>query len=331
MRASRRAGTLKGSLSLRSEGGGSSLLRDYPLLIAGALLLVVNLNLFLAPSQIAPGGVSGTAIILNYFTGWPIGLIMLVLNIPLLILGFRRLGRFRFLSRTLIVIVIYNLGTDLMASLFPRGGITSDLLLNSLYGGVIGGVATGLVYRGAGTIGGTGILSRLFQKKTGIPASQVYLLTDGGVILAAGLVFGWEKALYALLTLFVWGLATDFVLEGPSVVRTAFIVTDRPEPVSQTVLGALGLGVTSWQARGKFTGASHTVLFCTLSRPDVDALRAAVRRADPDAFLVIGHGHQASGGMVRMIGDELDLRGRTSPKTAKPRRRPVRRMRRGPG
>lgn len=301
-------------------GVRASRVRDYLFLVAGALLLAVNLNLFLAPSQIAPGGVSGTAIILNRFTGWPIGLVMLVLNIPLLILGFRRLGRFRFLSRTLIVIVIYNLGTDLMAPLFP-GGITSDLLLNSLYGGVVGGIATGLVYRGAGTIGGTGILSRLFQKKTGIPASQVYLLTDGGVILAAGLVFGWEKALYALITLFVWGLATDFILEGPSVVRTAFIVTDRPDSVSQTVLGALGLGVTSWQARGKFTGAAHTVLFCTLSRPDVDALRAAVSRADPDAFLVIGHGHQASGGMVRMVGDAPGRRRRPPPpKARRPRR-----------
>lgn len=327
MKTSPQAGSLNGPPSLRETGVRSAVLRDYPLLVAGGLLLAVNLNLFLAPSQIAPGGVSGTAIILNHFTGWPIGVIMLVLNIPLLILGFRRLGRFRFLSRTLVVIVIYNVGTDLMASLFPRSGLTSDLLLNSLYGGVIGGIATGLVYRGGGTIGGTGILSRLFQKQTGIPTSQVYLLTDGGVILAAGLVFGWEKALYALITLFVWGLATDFVLEGPSVVRTAFIVTDRPDPVSQTVLGALGLGVTSWQARGKFTGASHTVLFCTFSRPDVDALRAAVSRADPEAFLVIGHGHQASGGMIRMIGDELDLRSRPAPKAARTRRRPARRTR----
>lgn len=324
MKTFEQAGSLKSPPSLRKAGARSAILRDYPLLIAGALLLAINLNLFLAPSQIAPGGVSGTAIILNHFTGWPIGVIMLVLNIPLVILGFRRLGRFRFLSRTLVVIVIYNLGTDLMAPLFPRG-VTTDVLLNSLYGGVVGGIATGLVYRGAGTIGGTGILSRLFQKKTGIPTSQVYLLTDGGVILAAGLVFGWEKALYALITLFVWGLATDFVLEGPSVVRTAFIVTDRPDPVSQTVLGTLGLGVTSWQARGKFTGAAHTVLFCTLSRPDVDALRAAVSRADPGAFLVIGHGHQASGGMVRMIGDELDLRNRPAPKSAGTRRRAKRR------
>jgi uncharacterized membrane-anchored protein YitT (DUF2179 family) len=257
---------------------------------------------------------------------------MLVLNLPLLAIGFRRLGRFQFLSRTVVVIVIYNLGTDLLHGVFPAGGITSNLLLNALYGGVVGGIATGLVYRGSGTIGGTGILSRIFQKKTGIPASQVYLLTDGGVIFAAGLVFGGEKALYSLISLFVWGLATDFVLEGPSVVRTAFIVTDRPDRVSAALLGSLGLGVTRWQARGSYTGAQHTVLFCTLSRPDVDMLRAAVSEADADAFLVIGHGHQASGGMVRLVGVETSRRagrgtrsGRTPARGRRPRPRSPRR------
>jgi uncharacterized membrane-anchored protein YitT (DUF2179 family) len=278
----------------------SARLRDYGFLVGGSLLLAVDLNLFLAPSQIAPGGVSGTAIILNHYTGWPLGIMMLVLNIPLLALGYRHLGRFRFLTRTLLVVLLYNLGVDVLAPVFAGRPLTSDLLLNSLYGGLVGGVATGLVYRGGGTIGGTGIVSRILQKRSGVPASQVYLITDGGVILAAGLVFGWEKALYALIALFVWGLANDFVLEGPSVVRTAFVVTDRPAAVARALLSQLGLGVTSWPARGTYTGARRTVLFCTLSRPDVDALRAVVSAVDPEAFLVIGHGHQAKGGMTRL-------------------------------
>jgi uncharacterized membrane-anchored protein YitT (DUF2179 family) len=223
---------------------------------------------------------------------------MLVMNLPLLAIGFRYLGRFRFLSRTVVVVLIYNLGVDLLAGWLPTGGITDDLLLNSLYGGLLGGAATGLVYRASGTIGGTGILSRIVQKRTGIPISQVYLLIDGGIILLAGLTFGWERALYALITLFVWGVAADFILEGPSVVRMAFIVTDAPDPVAQALLSRLGLGVTAWSARGKFSEATHTVLFCTVSRPEVDALRSLVAEIDPDSFVVIGHGHQASGGMV---------------------------------
>jgi uncharacterized membrane-anchored protein YitT (DUF2179 family) len=278
-----------------------AVLLDFLLMTAGAVLQIVNLNLFLFPSQIAPGGVSGAAIIINEFSGWPIGLTMLALNIPLLILGFRHLGRFRFLMRTLYVVLLYNLGTDLVAGWFSAGGLSDDLLLNALFAGVLGGMGTGLVYRGGGTIAGTGVLGRVLQMKTGLPVSQLYLFTDGGVVLIAGLVFGWEKALYALIALFVWGLAADFVLEGPSVVRMAFIVTDAPDAVANALMSELQLGVTAWTAEGTFTERQHTVLFCTVSRPYERNLRQVVTRADPDAFLVIGHGHQASGGVFRQF------------------------------
>ena len=274
-----------------------SSLGDFALVTVGALLLAVNINLFLAPNNLAPGGVSGTAIIINQFTGWPLGLTMLVLNVPLVFLGFRTLGGFRFLVRTLYAVLLYNLGTDLIAGWLPSVGITDDLILNALFGGVLAGLATGLVYRGGGTTAGTGILGRVLQIRTGIPVSQIYLLVDGLVVFVAGLVFGWEKALYALITLFVWGLATDYVLEGPSVVRTAFIVTDKPEAVGQAILERLHLGATAWPAQGMFTHAPHTILFCTLSRPQERALRRAVTEVDPHAFLVTGHGHQASGGV----------------------------------
>ena len=273
---------------------------NFALLTAGAALLAINLNLFLVPSDIAPGGVSGSAIIINSITGWPIGLTMLVLNIPMMIIGFRHLGRFHFLVRTLYAVLLYNVGVDLLAQWLPRGGITDDTLLNALYGGVVGGLGMGLVYRGGGTTAGTGILGRVLQMKTGIPVSQIYLFTDGGVVLLAGLVFGWESALYALITIFVWGLAADFVLEGPSVVRTAFIITDEPEAVARAVLSELHLGLTSWPAEGAYSQTEHTVLFCTLSRPHTPALKRIVHGADPNAFLVVGHGHQASGGMLGM-------------------------------
>ncbi len=282
-------------------------LGDYALMTAGAVLLAVNINLFLAPNDLAPGGVSGTAIVLHELTGWPIGLTMLVLNVPLVALGFRSLGGFRFLVRTLYAVLLYNLGTDLLAGWLSSYVVTDDLILNALFGGVMAGLATGLVYRGGGTTAGTGILDRVLQIRTGIPISQIYLLIDGGVVLAAGLVFGWEKALYALVTLFVWGLATDYVLEGPSVVRTAFIVTDRPDTVAQAVLERLQLGVTAWGAQGMYTGSPHTILFCTLSRPQERELRRVVTEADPNVFMVTGHGHQARGGVFgqpRSNGDK---------------------------
>jgi uncharacterized membrane-anchored protein YitT (DUF2179 family) len=274
-------------------------LREFALITAGALLLALSVDLFLAPADIAPGGVSGLAIILNDRLGWPIGVTMLVLNVPLLAVGFRYLGRFPFLLRTAYLVVVYSLGVDGLARILPAGGISDNALLNALYGGVVGGIGTGLVYRGGGSVAGTGILGRVVQLRTGMPISQVYLLTDGGVILLAALTFGWEEGLFALLALFVWGLATDYLLEGPSVVRTAFIVTDHPDRVAESIMRRLSLGVTAWPAEGKYTQAEHTVLFCTVSRPEVDALRRAVSEADSTAFLVIGHGHQATGGVVR--------------------------------
>jgi len=271
--------------------------QNWLLLTLGSVLLIVSVNVFIAPVNLSPGGVMGIAVIINNFTGWPIGLQMLVLNVPMIILGFYTLGRFQFLSSTLYVVLLYNLGVDFFARWM--GPITDDLLLNALYGAVVGGIGSGLIYRGRGTTAGTGVLGRVLQLKTGIPLSQIYLLTDGGVILTAGILFGWEIALYSMLTLFVWGVVTDYILEGPSVVRTAFIVTDNPEFVTRAMFERLGLGVTAWTGKGMFTATERAVLFCTVNRPDVNALKSVITEVDPHAFVVIGQGHQATGGVLR--------------------------------
>jgi uncharacterized membrane-anchored protein YitT (DUF2179 family) len=274
-----------------------NVLATYAVLTIGGLVLASNVAIFLAPSRIAPGGVSGAAILLNHFTNFPVGVTMLVLNIPLLALGFRNLGRFHFLTKTLYVVLIYNLGADVVANFLPPG-ISQDILLNAIFAGVVGGIGTGLVYRAGGTTASTGVISRILQLRTGIPISQVYFITDGLIILAAGVVFGWEAALYALVTLFIWGIATDYVLEGPSVIRTAFIVTDHREEVTHALLEKLQIGATAWTGQGMFTEQEHYVLFCTISRPFVDHLRQVVTEADPNAFIVITHGHQATGGVT---------------------------------
>ena len=284
-------------LSFRiNEIDWNSTLRSFFFLTIGSLISAINVNMFLAPSELAPGGVSGAAIILNKFVPWPIGLMMLGMNLPLLFVGFKYLGRFNFLFRTLYVVVLYSLGVDLLKPLLPTGGVTDNLILNALYGGVIGGIGTGLIYRGQGTSGGTGVLARVLQLKTGLPISQLYLFIDGGIVVAAGWAFGWDKALFALVTLYVWGIVADQILEGPSVVRTAMIVTDRPKEVSEAVFERLRLGITAWPAKGMFTEEEHTVLFFAVSRPNVNALKSVVLGVDRQAFIVIAHGHQTVGG-----------------------------------
>jgi uncharacterized membrane-anchored protein YitT (DUF2179 family) len=273
--------------------------RSFLLLTLAAVIQAFNFRLFLAPSNIAPGGVSGLTLIIHHFTGWPEGRTILALSLPLLVLGFLYLGRWRFLFSSFYVTLLYTMGVDFLAPWLSPGGITDERLLQAIFGGVVGGIAAGLALRGHGLFVGTTIISRVLQLRTGIPITQMFILIDGSIIFAMGLVFGWENALYSLIMLFIWGAATDYMLEGPSVVRTAVIVTDAPEKVAQAILERLGVGVTAWEGRGMFTKETHTVLYCTISRPDVDRLREAVLEVDAEAFVVIGQGHQASGGVLR--------------------------------
>jgi uncharacterized membrane-anchored protein YitT (DUF2179 family) len=274
---------------------------DYALIVLAAIISAFNVALFLAPHKIAPGGVSGLAIIINAFTGWRIGLIMLSFNIPLLAIGFRMLGGWRFLNRSLLFALIAGFGVDIVARYVPPAGISNDLLLNAIYAGVVGGISAGLLYRGGGAGASTGVLSRLLQRLTGIPLSQAYLYTDGGIILVAALVFNWEAGLYALITLFIWGVVADYVLEGPGVIRTATIITDRGEAVAQAIMKHLGYGVTAWRGEGKYTHEMHDVLFATINRSQVGELRDIVAAVDPGAYRVIGQGHQALGRSFRPL------------------------------
>lgn len=268
-------------------------------LIVGSVLSALGYALFLVPFNIAAGGVSGTSIIINHFTGWPVGVLYFVMNIPLLVLGFFYLGRWRFIWKTLVAVLLFSTLSDVFILYLPRWleqyPLNQDTLLNAVYGGIIGGIGGGFIYRFGGTMGGTSILGRIIQQKTGAPLSQIFLYTDGIVIFAAGLVFGWQLSLYALLTLFLSGLASDYTLEGPSSVRTATIITDNPQAVSQALIQTLGRGVSQWEITGGYTGQSHSMIFCTVYRPQVNELKRVVAEVDKKAFVVIGTAHQALG------------------------------------
>ncbi|HSF85589.1 MAG TPA: YitT family protein [Acidimicrobiia bacterium] len=271
---------------------------DFLMLTIGAVLLVYAFRAFMLPYGIAGGGVGGMALVVNDWTGFAPGLTMMVLNVPVLVLGYRMLGRLQFLVRTAYVVAIYNVGVDTIGALFPAFE-SDDFLLMALFGGVVSGIGAGLVFRAGGTAAGTGVISRIIQLRTGLPVSQIYLMLDGVIIAMQGLTFGWEKALYGVVLLFVNGLALDYVLEGPSVVRTLTIVTDKPDLVAGVVYDTMRVGVTEWRATGMYTDEDRHILFCTVSRAEAGRLVEAIQDADPDAFTVIGHAHQRRGGMVR--------------------------------
>lgn len=269
------------------------------LMVIGACMAAFGYAMFQVPNNIAAGGVSGISIIVNHFVGWPVGLLYWVLNLPLLVLGFFYLGRWAFLLRTLVAVTVFSIATDFFVVYMPNWlnqyPLTTDLLLNTIYGGIVGGIGGGLIYRAGGTMGGTGIIGRIIQQKTGQPLSQVYFYTDGLTIIAAGVVFGWDIALYGFLMLFLNGLASDYTLEGPSSARTATIITNKPEAVVAELMVHLHRGVSYWEVTGGFTGQTRYLVLCTVTRPQVGQVKQLVAQTDPEAFVTIGVSHEAMG------------------------------------
>ncbi|HEY5730680.1 MAG TPA: YitT family protein [Anaerolineales bacterium] len=280
-------------------------IRDYVLIVLASILQAFSLRVFFVPAQLASGGVSGVAQLINHYTNWPIGLMILIGNIPLFALGWRFLGGRRFAMRTAVAIITYSLFTDLILKtpLFAPNGtgtalitdLQGDIFLNSLYGAIVSGIGFGLVYRARGSSGGSDILARILNSWRGIPITQSYLYVDTAVILGAGFVFGWKEALYAMIALYVSGLVAETTLEGGGTVRTAMIVTSEPEEVSQRLIDQLLRGVTVLEGIGAFTGADRPVLYCVITRAEVARLKTIVYEVDPRAFMVIGYAHEALG------------------------------------
>jgi len=271
-----------------------NVLCDYGLLILGAMVQAASMVLFYIPGQIASGGVSGLAQVLNRYTGLPIGMMVLVMNVPLFMLGWRYLGGRRFFVRTIFTVALYSVLLDLGLLILP-GGLTQNAMLNALYGGVIGGLGMGITFLGQGTGGGTDILARVLARLRGIPLAQSYLLTDALVIVLGGLTFGPERALYAILALYIGGAAAEVITEGSNVVRTALIISERPREVSDAILRELERGVTGLHGEGMYTQKQRTVLYVVISRSEVSRLKAIIHEIDPDAFVVIGQASEALG------------------------------------
>jgi uncharacterized membrane-anchored protein YitT (DUF2179 family) len=269
--------------------------RDYTFILVGALVQALSMRLFLIPAQLVSGGISGAAQIINSYTHWPIGLMVLIGNAPLFILGWRFLGGRRFAIRTAVSVAAFSFFTDFLSLWIPANGMTHDLFLNCVYGGLLLGVGLGLVYRGKGTSGGSDILGRILNHRLGIPISQSYMITDTLVVLAGGFAFNWEKALYGLVVIYISGIAAEAASEGSGIFRTAMIITSCPDEVSHRILTIMERGVTIMSAVGGYTGAPRPVLYCVVTRSEVNQLKELVHEVDPKAFMVIGQVHEAIG------------------------------------
>lgn len=268
---------------------------DFLFIISGSFVQAVAMRLFLIPGLMVSGGISGAAQIVQFYTNWPIGAMVFLGNMPLFLLGWRYLGGTRFALRTAVAITLFSIFTDGLAFFLPVEGITTDIFLLALYGGVFLGLGLGLVYRGRGTSGGSDILGRILNHKKGVSISQAYLITDGLVVIASGFAFGWERALYGLVVIYISGLTAELVSEGNNIYRMAMIVTNLPDQVSKQICDVLERGVTILPGTGAWTGQARPVLYCVLTRAEINILKTIVSETDPKAFMVIGQANEVLG------------------------------------
>lgn len=269
------------------------LIWDYLLLTVGALLSASAARSFLVPNQVVSGGVTGLSIILNSIIGLPVGILVIVFNIPLFIFGWRALGGLNFALRTIYATVLLALGIDFLAPFAPV--ITTDPLLYSLYGGLLDGVGVGLVLRAGGTTGGTDIVARIIERRWGVAPGRVILFMDAAILLGAFFLYGPDKTLYGLLVAFIATRVIDATLAAGKGSRQLFIITSAADAIVRDVFAELGRGVTLLDGRGAYTRKARTVLVCAVARSEMGIIKEIIASHDPTAFVIVGEALEVIG------------------------------------
>jgi uncharacterized membrane-anchored protein YitT (DUF2179 family) len=267
-------------------------LRTYGLITLGVLITAFGFVAFLVPNQLAAGGVAGLATILFYkFHPFgitiPVGTAMLAMNAVLLALAGWRRG-WRYAARSVYGTVALSIAIDGMALLWPRLHLAAgDPLLAALYGGVIVGLGLGLVFKAGGNTGGTDIVAQLLVRRTGLGVGQLILIADGFVTICAAIAFGPNLALYGLVAVFIQGFIIDLVMEGVSVEKACYIMSDEYARIGRAVLDEMGRGATLLHGVGMWTDEERPVILTVISRREIDTLKQIVRSVDSTAFVIV--------------------------------------------
>ena len=260
-------------------------------IVLGCLIGAAAYPLFLDPGRIAPGGLTGVAMIFKQLFGWEIGITSLLLNIPLFVVGYRTMGRV-FAFRSLVATILFSLAIDLVA--LPDAGV--EPMLGTLFGGVLLGVGLGLILRGGATTGGTDMVARLVHRYLPFLSVGMFLfLIDCMVVLAAAFAIGVKEALYALVCIYVTGKVIDVVMLGLSKNKACFIMTEQWEKITSRILTEMDRGVTHLMARGGYSRQDRPVVLCVTSPQEVAKVKEIVRSEDEKAFMFITEAHEALG------------------------------------
>ncbi len=271
-------------------------------ILLGLLLCATGYNMFIIPNEIAPGGFTGIAQLVNHVTGLPIGMLTLALNVPLFALSAKSLG-LKFGIRSLFA----SVGLSVMIDILPIPSVipmdtTERLLLASLFGGVVAGAGFGLIIRGNATTGGSDMLAKLINTHFhSVSIGMVMFAVDGMVILASAFVFDIVSALFALICTFLMSQVIDFLVDGLNSSRAYFIISAESDAIARRVMDEMERGITGLHGRGMYSGEDKQVLLCVISRTESPRLRSIVAECDPAAFIIAANVHEVLGEGFRPI------------------------------
>ncbi len=260
-------------------------------ILAGLLCCSAAYNLYLIPNNIAAGGFTGIGQLVNHFVNISVGTVSIILNIPLYLLSMKTMG-LRFGIRSLLAM----LGLSLFIAYLPIPCATNDMLLATVFGGVLGGVGIGLVLRGSATTGGSDMLASLIHRKFPfIRVSSAIFAVDGLVIFASAFVFDQQAAMYALICTFLMNVMVDIVLEGPNSAHSYFIISSQSEAIAKRVMDELERGVPAIEGKGMYSGEEKQVLLCVVNRFETMQLRRIVFSIDPHSFVIANKSNEVLG------------------------------------
>ena len=261
-------------------------------LVIGAFIVAVALEMFLLPNKIIDGGVIGISMMASYVTGGNLGLFILGINIPFILVAYRTLGK-KFVINTFFAVFMLSIATNVVAKLKP---VTEDLLLVTVFGGILLGLGVGLILRNNASLDGTEMVSIELSKKLKIVSVGELLMSINLFIYAgAGFLFGWERVLYSILTYYVASKVIDTVLEGLDKAKSVRIVSDFSREIGDSIMKELDISVTYMKTLGGYSRQEKILTYCVVNRLDMPKLKEVIHSVDPKAFIVTEDVHEVEG------------------------------------
>ena len=254
----------------------------YMFMTIGILLAALALEVFLIPNRIIDGGITGISIILSFLTNINLSIFIVIINIPFLLLGFKHLGK-NFLIQSSVAMILFSL---LLEAFKQVDVVTSDILLATVFGGLLLGIGVGFVIRYGACLDGVETIAILINKKTSFSVGQVILLVNLVIYMVAGILFGWDRALYSIMTYFITYKIIDIVSEGLDQAKAALIITNNSEKIAKSIYKKLGRTVTFIEGEGLISG-KKVVLYVVVTRIELRELKKIVEADDVSAFMTI--------------------------------------------